>query len=228
MISASVIRRRRSSAEIQGSSNPSLPMDSEGLCERDAIPRAQKGDTEAFEFLYRLHSHRVYSMCLRMVGNTAEAEDLTQEAFLQVFRKISTFRGDSAFSTWLHRLTVNVVLMHLRKRTLPSVSMEAVLESDEENSSPRREFGAPDLRMAGLYDRLIIEQAIEQLPPGYRSAFVMHDVQGYEHNEIAEIRGCSTGNSKSQLHKARTRMRQLLRETLRLPWLTQTSATEAS
>ena len=150
-----------------------------------------------------------------MVGNTAEAEDLTQEAFLQLFRKIHTFRGDSAFSTWLHRLSVNVVLMKLRKKTLPETSLEETTEPDEETGGPRKDVGGPDLLLTGSLDRVNLQRAIEQLPPGYRAAFVLHDIQGYEHNEIAEIMGCSIGNSKSQLHKARMRLRELLQETLR-------------
>ena len=150
-----------------------------------------------------------------MVGNTAEAEDLTQEAFLQLFRKISTFRGESAFSTWLHRLAVNVVLMKLRKKSGTETSLEEVTEPDEESGGPRREFGAPDLSLTGSIDRVNLQRAVEQLPPGYKSVFVLHDVQGYEHNEIAGIMGCSIGNSKSQLHKARMRLRELLHEALR-------------
>jgi len=185
------------------------------LSEADAIRLAQQGDTAAFERIYRLHNRRVYALCLRMVGNTAEAEDLTQEAFLQLFRKIHTFRGDSAFSTWLHRLSVNVVLMKLRKKTLPETSLEETTEPDEETGGPRKDVGGPDLLLTGSLDRVNLQRAIEQLPPGYRAAFVLHDIQGYEHNEIAEIMGCSIGNSKSQLHKARMRLRELLQETLR-------------
>lgn len=147
-----------------------------------------------------------------MVGNPAEAEDLTQEAFLQLFRKIGTFRGESAFSTWLHRLAVNVVLMKLRKKTLPETSLEETMESEEEGSGPRRDPGGPDLRLAGSIDRVNLERAIEELPPGYKTVFVLHDIQGYEHNEIATIMSCSIGNSKSQLHKARMRLRELLQE----------------
>jgi RNA polymerase sigma-70 factor (ECF subfamily) len=182
------------------------------LTEAEAIRRAQQGDAEAFERIYRLHSRRVYALCLRMLGNTAEAEDLAQEAFLQLFRKIGTFRGESAFSTWLHRLAVNVVLMKLRKKTLPETSLDETAESEEESAGPRRDIGGPDLRLAGSVDRVNIERAVEQLPPGYRSIFVLHDVQGYEHNEIAVIMKCSIGNSKSQLHKARMRLRELLQE----------------
>jgi RNA polymerase sigma-70 factor, ECF subfamily len=183
--------------------------------EAEAIRRSQAGDSAAFDFLYQLHGRRVYALCLRMVNNPADAEDLMQEAFLQLFRKIGTFRGESAFSTWLHRMTVNVVLMRLRKKSLPTDSLEETLDPDQENSSPKRDVGAPDLRLSGAVDRVNLERSIEQLPPGYRTVFVLHDVQGYEHNEIADIMGCSVGNSKSQLHKARTRLRELLQEQVR-------------
>ena len=185
------------------------------LPEADAIRLSQQGDAAAFERIYRLHSRRVYSLCLRMVGNTAEAEDLTQEAFLQLFRKIATFRGESAFSTWLHRLAVNVVLMKLRKKSGTETSLEEVTEPDEEAGGPRRDFGAPDLTLTGSIDRLNLQRAVGQLPPGYKAVFVLHDMQGYEHNEIAKIMGCSIGNSKSQLHKARMRLRELLHEVVR-------------
>ena len=183
--------------------------------EAEAIRLAQQGDAGAFERIYRLHSRRVYALCLRMVGNTAEAEDLTQDAFLQLFRKIGTFRGESAFSTWLHRLAVNVVLMKLRKKTLPETSLEESTDPEDESSGPRREIGAPDLLLSGSIDRVHLERAIQQLPPGYRQVFLLHDVQGFEHNEIAGLMDCSIGNSKSQLHKARMRLRDLLQETLR-------------
>jgi RNA polymerase sigma-70 factor, ECF subfamily len=179
------------------------------LSEAEAIERAKQGDEEAFEVLYHLHKRRVYSLCLRMTANTAAAEDLTQEAFLQLFRKIATFRGESAFSTWLHRMAVNVVLMQLRKKGLPLISLEETMETEEE--SPKKEPGAEDVRLAGSLNRLQLEQAIGDLPPGYRMVFLLHDVEGYEHNEIAEMVGCSIGNSKSQLHKARMKLRELLK-----------------
>ena len=191
------------------------PAETVAWTEAEAIRRAQAGDSTAFEFLYQLHSRRVYALCLRMMSNPADAEDLMQEAFLQLFRKIGTFRGESAFSTWLHRMTVNVVLMRLRKKSLPTDSLEETLEPDAENSGPKRDVGAPDLRLSGAVDRVNLERSIEKLPPGYRTVFVLHDVQGYEHNEIADIMGCSVGNSKSQLHKARTRLRELLQEEVR-------------
>ena len=179
------------------------------LSESEAIERAKQGDGDAFETLYDLHKRRVYSLCLRMTANAAEAEDLTQEAFLQLFRKIGTFRGESAFSTWLHRMAVNVVLMRLRKKNLPIVPLDDPLETEEESS--KKEPGAPDLKLTGSVDRMQIQRAVDALPPGYRTIFVLHDVEGYEHNEIAELVGCSIGNSKSQLHKARMKLRDLLK-----------------
>ena len=180
--------------------------------EAEAIRRAQGGDQLMFEHLYRLHSRRVYALCLRITGNITEAEDLTQEVFLLLLRKIHTFRGDSAFSTWLHRLTVNLVLMHLRKKPLPVVSIEANPDTDENTGSLTIDVGAPDLLLEGSIDRINLERCIEQLPAGYRTMFVLHDIEGYEHNEIAEILGRSIGVSKSQLHKARLRLRELLHE----------------
>jgi len=182
------------------------------LTEAEAIERAKQGDAEAFQVLYDMHKRRVYSLCLRMTANTAEAEDLAQEAFLQLFRKIGTFRGESAFSTWLHRLSVNVVLMHLRKKGLPVVSLEETTQSTGgEEDTPKKDFGAEDVALAGSIDRLQLRKAVDSLPPGYRTIFVLHDVEGYEHNEIATIVGCSIGNSKSQLHKARMKLRDLLK-----------------
>jgi RNA polymerase sigma-70 factor, ECF subfamily len=181
-----------------------------GLNEAEAIEKAKQGDAEAFQVLYEKHKRRVYSLCLRMTTNTAEAEDLTQEAFLQLFRKISTFRGESAFSTWLHRLSVNVVLMHLRKKGLPVVSLEETTQGGEEDA-PKKDIGAEDLRLAGSIDRLRLQKAVGDLPPGYRTIFLLHDVEGYEHNEIAGLVGCSIGNSKSQLHKARMKLRDMLK-----------------
>jgi RNA polymerase sigma-70 factor (ECF subfamily) len=178
--------------------------------EADALARAQAGDHHAFARLYSLHKRRIYSLCLRMVGNIAEAEDLTQEAFLQLHRKISTFRGDSAFSTWFHRLAVNVVLMQLRKKGLSLISLDEAMEPVPEEG-PGRSFGSPDLVLSGAIERLALERAVADLPAGYRLIFILHDVEGYEHNEIAALLECSIGNSKSQLHKARLRLRDALR-----------------
>lgn len=176
----------------------------------DVIERAQNGDAEAFAALFQTHKMRVYSLCLRMTNNVAEAEDLTQDAFLQVFRKLSTFRGNSALSTWIYRIAVNTVLMRFRKRALPQVSLEEPWSNKAEAKSGPKEYGSRDCNLAGCVDRIALTQAIRELPEGYRTVFLLHEVEGYEHSEIAELLGCSTGNSKSQLHKAKMRIRELL------------------
>jgi RNA polymerase sigma-70 factor (ECF subfamily) len=172
------------------------------------IKRAQEGDSNAFADLFNAHKARIYSLCLRMTNNISEAEDLTQDAFLQVFRKLSTFRGDSALSTWLHRIAVNTVLMHFRKKVLRQVSLDE--RSPEDGKTLRREFGSKDHRLSGTVDRIALIRALKELPVGYRTIFLLHEVQGYEHQEIAELLECSVGNSKSQLHKAKLRIRQIL------------------
>lgn len=167
---------------------------------------ALAGDAmSGFEDLYRKHYRRVYSICLRMTGNVAEAEDLTQEVFIQLHRKIGSFRGEAAFTTWLHRLTVNQVLMHFRKR---SVRSELTTDDGEMPDSIDPETINPEAMP--IVDRIGLESAIAQLPNGYRTVFVLHDVEGYEHEEIARLLGCSAGTSKSQLHKARLKLRRLL------------------
>src|ERR1043165_7313258 len=167
---------------------------------------AAKGDMSAFEELYRRHHRRVYSLCLRMTQNVTEAEDLAQEAFVQLFRKIGSFRGESAFTTWLHRLTVNQVLMHFRKR---SVRDEKTTEEGETPDQAVMGTENPD-RMP-VVDRIALDNAIAQLPQGYRTVFVLHDLEVYEHEEIGRMLGCAVGTSKSQLHKARMKLRNLLR-----------------
>ena len=186
----------------------STPSEATDSTDTETIRLAQEGDAAAFERIFQLYARRVYSLCLRMARNTCEAEDLTQEVFLQLFRKIHTFRGESIFSTWLHRVSVNVVLMRLRKKN----PMEVPLENDnEEGDSGGKENGARGLVISETIDRLNLKHAIGELPPGYKETFMLHDVEGYEHHEIAEMLGCTIGNSKSQLHKARLRLRNLLR-----------------
>jgi RNA polymerase sigma-70 factor, ECF subfamily len=179
------------------------------LSESEAVRLAQEGSSDGFERLYQLHSSRVNRLCLRMVKNPTEAEDLTQSAFLQVFRKIQTFRSDSLFYTWLHRLTVNIVLMHFRKRRHPELSLDEIPQLNDE-SHKLVEFGRPDLNLKGVIDRVSLEKAIDRLPHGYKKMLILHDIQGYQHSEISRMLGCSAGNSKSQLHKARQRLRELL------------------
>ena len=179
--------------------------DSEGTL----LERAQRGDEQAFATLYRLHNKRVYSVCLRMTKDVAEAEDLAQEAFIQVFRNLNSFRGNSAFGTWLYRIAVNTVLMKLRRRKSPPLlSLDEALSSD--SPSLKREVGKDDLSLRGAIDRIALRRAIEELPRGAREIFELHEVEGYQHHEIAEQLKCSIGNSKSQLHKAKKTMRALL------------------
>jgi RNA polymerase sigma-70 factor (ECF subfamily) len=176
--------------------------------ERSLVQRAQRGDEQAFATLFQLHKKRVYAVCLMMTKDVAEAEDLTQEAFLQVFRSVGSFRCESAFSTWLHRIAVNTVLMKLRRRKSPPVSLDEPVSPD---SPPlRRDIGKRDLRLSGAIDRIALHRAMQELPEGCRKIFALHEVQGYQHHEIAEMLDCSVGNSKSQLHKAKMKMRDLL------------------
>ena len=168
---------------------------------------AAAGDMSAFEQLYERHHRRVYSLCLRMTSNTAEAEDLTQEVFIQLFRKTGSFRGESAFTTWLHRLTVNQVLMHFRKR---GVKMEQT--TDDGETPIQIVKGTENPNAMPVVDRIALDKAISQLPPGYRTVFILHDIEGHEHEEIARMIGVSVGTSKSQLHKARMKLRGLLRQ----------------
>lgn len=173
----------------------------------DLARSAADGGMAAFEEIYKRHHRRVYSICLRMLQSTSEAEDLTQDVFIQLYRKIGSFRGDSAFTTWLHRMTVNQVLMHFRKRT---VKYEKTTEEGETPEQMVNGTANPD-RMR-IIDKIALDNAIEQLPDGYKNVFVLHDVEGFEHEEVARILGCSVGTSKSQLHKARLKLQKLLKK----------------
>ena len=178
-----------------------------GVSDYELTQSAAGGDMVAFEEIYQRHHRRVYSICLRMLQNSYEAEDLTQDVFIQLYRKIGSFRGDSAFTTWLHRLTVNQVLMHFRKR---NVKFE---KTTEEGETPEQTVpGTANPFKMPIVDKIALESAIEQLPAGYKNVFVLHDVEGFEHEEVARILGCSVGTSKSQLHKARLKLRKLLKK----------------
>ena len=184
--------------------------------ERSLVQRAQRGDEQAFATLFQLHKKRVYSVCLQMTKDVADAEDLTQEAFMQVFRSVNSFRGDSAFSTWLYRVAVNTVLMKLRRRKSPPVlSLDEPVSSD--SPSLKREVGKQDPSLSGAIDRIALRRALEELPGGCRQIFDLHEVEGFQHHEIAELLQCSIGNSKSQLHKAKLKMRDLLLPARRVP-----------
>ena len=173
--------------------------------EAELIAGAKSGQEQAFEQIFRLHKDRVFSICMRMTGNYYEAEDLLQDSFLLVFRNIAGFRGDSSFSTWLSRVVVNAVIDSLRRR---HPHMNRDIEEMTESEIPH----TPDARRTGdlTMERLRLERAIAALSPGYRAVFVLHDVEGYSHEEISRWIGSSVGTCKSQLHKARRKMRELL------------------
>jgi RNA polymerase sigma-70 factor (ECF subfamily) len=171
------------------------------------VERCRRGDLGAFEELYRLHAGRLYSVALRLVGNPADAEDLLQEIFLAAHRKLDTFRGESALGTWLYRLATNLCLDHLRSRSGRSRQVTDALDDDA---------GLPDPSSATLAEQTVtkmdLERALARLPEGCRAAFVLHDVEGLEHREVAEVLGVAEGTSKSQVHKARMKLRALLAE----------------
>lgn len=177
--------------------------------ERILVQRVQQGEEDAFATLFQLHKSRVYAVCLLITKDVSEANDLTQEAFLQVFRTVGNFRGDSAFSTWVYRIAVNTAFMSLRRRKFPPMlSIDQPVSPD--SPSLRHDFGKSDPNLSGAIDRIVLHRAIQELPAGCRKIFILHVVQGYEHREIAQLLRCSVGTSKSQLHKAKRKMRNLL------------------
>lgn len=191
-----------------GAGSSLLHKDSDKTSKVSDLALAQEsaaGSMEAFEELYTRHSRRVFSLCLRMTANVEKAEDLAQDVFVHLFRKIGSFRGQSAFTTWLHRVTVNQVLMHFRKR-----SVKTELTTQDGETPVQIVKGTSDPNSMPIMDRIALDKAISQLPPGYKSVFILHDVEGHEHTEVAKILGCSVGTSKSQLHKARMKLRGLL------------------
>lgn len=191
---------------IEGESGERRELSLPGATDHELTQAASTGDMAAFEEIYRRHHRRVYSLCLRMTQNQSEAEDLAQDVFVQLFRKVGSFRGESAFTTWLHRMTVNQVLMHFRKKKVRDER-----SSEDEETPDRIEPGTENPSAMPVVDRIALDHAIAQLPPGYRTTFVLHDIEGYEHEEVARIMGCSVGTSKSQLHKARMKLRMLLK-----------------
>ncbi|MEP7148937.1 MAG: RNA polymerase sigma factor [Acidobacteriota bacterium] len=202
-----VLQKGNATDDAKGSKVGKQPADIAKVSDFELTQAAAAGDMVAFEEVYQRHHRRVYSICLRMLQNAFEAEDLTQDVFIQLYRKIGSFRGDSAFTTWLHRLTVNQVLMHFRKR---NVKFE---RTTEEGETPEQTVpGTHNPLKMPIVDKIALESAIDQLPNGYKNVFVLHDVEGFEHEEVANILGCSVGTSKSQLHKARLKLRKLLKK----------------
>ncbi|HUZ45717.1 MAG TPA: RNA polymerase sigma factor [Terriglobia bacterium] len=179
------------------------------------LPRqSNQALVDEFEDLYRTYRSRVWALCLRMTGNPDDAEDLTQETFIRMFQKLDTFRGESAVCTWLRRIAINVVLLRFQKASWRRErSIEGLTGVDPITGCPRKmEFGCVDPQLTGAVDRITLQRAIDQLPPGFKAVFILHDIEGYEHIEISELMGCSVGTSKSQLHKARFKLRELLEQ----------------
>ena len=170
----------------------------------ELLARYRAGDASAFEELYRQHAGRLYNLAYRMSGGSADAEDLLQEIFLQAHRKLESFKGQSSLGTWLYRLAMNLCVDHLRSRQSKTASV-----TDSLDAAPH---GVPTPQSRGSLNptRLDLERAIAQLPPGCREVFLLHDVEGFEHREIAEILGVAEGTSKSQVHKARVKLRAML------------------
>lgn len=177
------------------------PQSAQAWTETEAIRAAQDGDGAAFEFLYGLHSRYVYRVILGILKSDSDAEDLTQQVFLSLFRNIRQFRGDARLSTWLHRVALNAAFLHLR-RTRPAEQRTDSL--DAESLPP---VAVSDRSMRSIGDRIDLRRALRELPAGCRRLFVLYVVLGFEHSEIAKLLGCSVGCSKSQLHKARKRLR---------------------
>lgn len=190
---------------VRETAEQEFPAVTEETPDYELTQMSSQGNLEAFEMLYKKYHGRAYSLCLRMTGDVAKAEDLTQEAFIQLFRKAGSFRGESAFTTWFHRLTVNQVLMHFRKRSVKNELTTEDGEVPEKPSSPRNKRA-----QTPILNKIDIKKAVHKLPPGYKSVFLLHDVEGFEHKEVAEMLGISVGTSKSQLHKARLKLRGML------------------
>ncbi|MGE5327248.1 MAG: RNA polymerase sigma factor [Deltaproteobacteria bacterium] len=179
-----------------------------------AVDSSNTPHVDTLEDIYTRYNSRVYYLCLQMTGNVEDAEDLSQEAFLRMMQKLDSFRGESAFYTWFRRLAINVVLLKFQKASWRrEVSLEELAEPGNcLEPRPQRAFASVDLGLMGAVDRIALERAMERLAPGLKAVFILHDIEGYEHPEIAALLGCSVGTSKSQLHKARLRLRELLNE----------------
>jgi len=169
--------------------------------ERALIRQAQRADTRAFEALYKMHIDKVYGICLRMTGNVSEAEDCAQEAFIQAWNKMDKFRGDSAFSTWLHRIAVNTVLGRMRKSKREQDRIQAVTDTSQ-----------PTVETGDTGELRDLSEAVDRLPQGARNVFVLHAVYGYSHDEAGEMLGIAAGTSKAQLHRAKRLLAQQLKQ----------------
>ena len=184
---------------------PPLPLPSKALTVEpgDLVARCQAGDVEAFELLYRQHAARIYTLACRMAGSPEDGEDLLQEIFLQAHRKLGGFKGDSAIGTWLYRLALNHCLDYVRSRQAKMHKLTETLDADTSFE--------PTARRDTPIARLDLERAVARLPEGCREAFVLHDVEGFDHKEVGRLLGIAEGTSKSQVFKARMKLRSMLR-----------------
>ena len=183
-------------SQVMANASTDAPVD-----ERALIRQAQRSDTRAFEALYRLHIDKVYGICLRMTGNVSEAEDCAQEAFIQAWNKMDKFRGDSAFSTWLHRIAVNTVLGRIRKSKREQDRIQAVTDT-----------ASPTVVTDDTGELRDLSEAVDRLPRGARNVFVLHAIYGYSHDEAGEMLGIAAGTSKAQLHRAKRLLVQQLKQ----------------
>ncbi len=184
---------------------PSNRVEDSRAADSNLVARCAAGEPDAFKELYDAHATRLYNLAYRMAGSAAEAEDLLQEIFLQAFRKLTSYKGESALGTWLYRLATNLCLDRLRSKQ--GKMDRATVGLDDE----RGEAVVPRTRRAdSVVQRLDLERAIEQLPASYKAAFLLHDVEGFEHHEVGEMLGIAEGTSKSLVHKARLRIREFL------------------
>ena len=183
-------------SQVMANASTDAPVDQRAL-----IRQAQRADTRAFEALYRLHIDKVYGICLRMTGNVSEAEDCAQEAFIQAWNKMDKFRGDSAFSTWLHRIAVNTVLGRIRKSKREQDRIQAVTDT-----------ASPTVVTDDTGELRDLSDAVDRLPRGARNVFVLHAIYGYSHDEAGEMLGIAAGTSKAQLHRAKRLLAQQLKQ----------------
>ena len=185
--------------------HPSAPVPPARAAEMVLVERCRRGELGAFEELYRAHAGKLFSLVLRMVGNPTDAEDLLQDIFLAAHRKLEGFRGESALGTWLYRLAMNQCLDHLRSRSAKTGQLTDALDDE----APMPDAGSRGIA-AQAVAKLDLERALAQLPEGCRAAFLLYDVEGLDHREVADALGIAEGTSKSQVHKARFRLRALL------------------
>ena len=188
---------------------PSPPPPADRDVERSLVSRAQRGDVGAFETLYRANAPRVFALSLRLTGSRAEATELTQDVFVHAWQRLTSFRGDAAFASWLHRIAINTLFMSARSEHRRAARIRFAADEREDDLAPVEQGSIPAVDVAQAVD---LERAIAALPPGARRVFVLHDVLGYRHDEIARLTGLAEGTLRAQLHRARRLLMEALKE----------------